>query len=181
MEFEYSEGATPLDHDEVEALKPVHITKQSELNEWEFNNILIAIEWLESTREDVLSEKFIKKLHKKMFDKTWSWAGKFRKSNKNIGVNWETIGTRLHDLLKDVMAQIHHKSYSNAEIVVRFHHRLVFIHCFPNGNGRHARHACNKLLERLKAEKFSWGESSSIDLNEIRKRYLCKPPNNYTS
>jgi len=172
MKFEYSEGATPLDCDEMKELKPLHITKQNELDEWESNNILTAMTWLKGTREEVLSEKFIKILHEKMFDKTWRWAGKFRKSNKNIGVNWETIATRLHDLLNDVRVQIQHKSFSNDEIAVRFHHRLVSIHCFPNGNGRHARLVCDKLLEILKVEKFSWGARTSNDLNETRKRYI---------
>lgn len=172
MELETPEGATPLEYEELMELKPTHITKQSELNEWEANNILSAMMWLETTRDEVLSENFIKKLHKKMFDKTWKWAGKFRKSNKNIGVDWETIGVRLYDLLKDTQTQIQHKSYSKDEIAIRFHHRLVFIHCFPNGNGRHARLACDQLLEKLEEQKFTWGWGGVSDANEIRKRHI---------
>ncbi len=172
MELEYPDGATPLDADEIEGLIPIHITKQSELNEWESDNILNAMEWLQNSKEEVLSEKYIKKLHKKMFSETWKWAGKFRLSNKNIGVNWETIGPCLRDLLEDTKTRIHFKSYSNTKIAVLFYHRLVFIHCFSNGNGRHARLACNKLLEIMKEEKFTWGENYSTKAEEIRKRHI---------
>lgn len=172
MELEYPDGATPLNPDEIEGLKPIHITKHSELNEWESDNILNAMIWLENSKEEVLSEKFIRKLHKKMFDKTWTWAGKFRVTNKNIGVNWEMISTYLRDLLDKTKTQIQFQSYPKKEIAVRFHHRLVQIHCFPNGNGRHARLACDKLLERLGEEKFTWGGDSLTDENEIRSRYI---------
>jgi Fic-DOC domain mobile mystery protein B len=172
MELETPEGATPLDHEELNDLKPNHITNQSELNEWESNNILNAMAWLERTNEEVLSIDFIKKLHLKMFDNTWKWAGKFRRSNKNIGVDWEKIAISLHDLLEDIKTQIRHKSYSNDEIAARFHHRLVKIHYFSNGNGRHARLGCDKLLEELKCEKFTWGVSSFANESESRERYI---------
>jgi Fic-DOC domain mobile mystery protein B len=172
MELEIPEGATPLDHEELNDLKPNHITNQSELNEWESSNISNAMMWLENTKEQVLSIEFVRKLHLKMFNNTWKWAGKFRKSNKNIGVDWEKIGPSLHDLLEDTKIQIKHQSYSNDEIAARFHHRLVKIHCFPNGNGRHARLECDKLLEELECEKFTWGGSSLANESESRKRYI---------
>lgn len=173
MESEYPDGATPLDNDEKEELIPNHITLKSELNEWESNNILNAMRWLENTREDVLSEKFIRKLHKKMFDKTWKWAGVFRKSMKNIGlVAWEKINISLRDLLEDTKTQIRCKSLTNDEIAAQFYHRLVYIHCFQNGNGRHARIVCDKLLESLGEKKFTWGWGNFTDANEIRDRHL---------
>lgn len=165
-------GAPPLEPEELQQLKPAHITTQQELNQWEGKNILKAMSWILATNESVLSEGFIRKLHLKMFSDTWSWAGKFRKTNKNIGVDWPNVATELKKLLDDTQAQIEFDSYPTDEIAVRFHHRLVQIHCFPNGNGRHARIACDKLLQQLGTEKFSWGRSNLTDPSETRKQYI---------
>jgi Fic-DOC domain mobile mystery protein B len=155
----YPEGATPLDPDEAEGLIPTHIKTLIELNEWEQNNILIAVNWAFShQRKDILTIEFIKMLHKKMFGRTWKWAGTFRKSNKNIGVDWPLIVNELGMLLKEVEYQLNNNTYSVKEIAVRFHHKLVLVHCFANGNGRHARLMIDILLTLNKSKVFSWGK-----------------------
>ena len=84
MKFTYPLGATPLNHAEAVQLIPQHITNQQELNEWEQANIIIAEKWLFSRKHrDLLSINFLQKLHKKMFDKVWVWAGSFRKYQTN--------------------------------------------------------------------------------------------------
>lgn len=172
--LKYPAGATPLDPEEAEELKLGHITTREELNRFEQDNINEALQWLESRRKsDVLSEKFIKTLHKKMFGKVWRWAGSFRKSNKNIGVDWHQISSQVHTLLQDTHYWIEHKTYPQDEMAVRFHHRLVWIHPFANGNGRHARLITDILLkEVLRQKPFSWDIKSVNAEDKVRDLYL---------
>ncbi len=169
---EYPQGATPLDADELASLIPKHITTQSELNEWEQLNIEQGEAWARRQRKDILSEAFVRQLHQKMFGETWSWAGSFRKSNKNIGVEWQQISVKLRDLLNDTHYQIKHATYPPDEISTRFHHRLVLIHPFPNGNGRHARMMADLLIQQLGQPRFTWGSKNLTALTETRTRYI---------
>lgn len=172
MKFNYPEGSTPLEHEELEALIPDHITMQEELNAWEEKNILIAQEWAFKQKE-ILTISFIKQLHEHMFNKTWKWAGQFRKSDKNIGVHWPQISTKTKELCDDVHYQLVHNTFSKDEIAVRFHHRLVFIHPFPNGNGRHARLIADLLIMQQGCKRFSWGMHQDLyKATPIRKQYI---------
>lgn len=173
MEFDYPPGATPLDADELASLIPGHITTQAELNEWEQLNFAQGESWAQKQRKEILNEAFLRQLHKQMFGETWKWAGEFRKSDKNIGVDWLTIGVELKKLLDDANYQIEYASYPPDEIAVRFHHRLVAIHPFPNGNGRHARLMADLLAERLGQPRFTWGSRSLIDAGETRQDYIA--------
>lgn len=173
FDFDYPPGATPLDGDELASLIPGHITTQGELNEWEQLNIVQGEQWARKQRKDILTESFVRQLHKQMFGETWKWAGEFRKTDKNIGVDWLKIGVELKKLLDDTHYQIEHASYPSDEIAVRFHHRLVFIHPFPNGNGRHARLMADLLAERLGQPRFTWGSRSLIDESATRQRYIA--------
>lgn len=172
--FHYPEGATPIDEDEKEALLIPHITTLEELNEWEQRNITDAYSWLDSTRrKDIVSEDFIRTLHKKMFGKVWKWAGTYRQSDKNIGVDWSQIPIHLRQLLDDVRYWIDKETYPADEIAARYHHRLVQIHLFPNGNGRHARVITDVLLEKKFEKKpFTWGSGNLLEESEIRDRYI---------
>ena len=173
VRFDYPPGATPLDGDELASLIPGHITTQGELNEWEQLNIAQGENWARRQRKEILTEGFLRQLHKQMFGETWKWAGEFRKSDKNIGVDWLKIGVELRNLLDDTRFQIEHASYPPDEIAIRFHHRLVGIHPFPNGNGRHARLMADLLVERLKRPRFTWGRRSLIDASDTRQEYIA--------
>jgi Fic-DOC domain mobile mystery protein B len=174
MKFHYAPGATPLDPDEATGLIPRHITTQVELNEWEQTNILEGMQWAaRQQKREFLDEYFLRELHRRMFGKTWKWAGNFRQSDKNIGVDWRQIPVQLRNLLEDVKAQIELQSYSLDEIALRFHHRLVWIHLFTNGNGRHARLAADLLVQKLGRPAFSWGGQSLVEVNDGRKAYLA--------
>ncbi|MDD2966001.1 MAG: mobile mystery protein B [Desulfovibrionaceae bacterium] len=173
MKLSYPEGATPLDADECAGLLPKHITTQAELNQWEQMNILNGMRWAKrQKKQDILTIKFLCDLHKKMFSETWKWAGAFRSSNKNIGVPWEQIRSSFFNLLEDVKIQIQYRSYAEDEIAVRFHHRLVSIHPFCNGNGRHSRIMADLLAERLGQPVFSWGTHSLVESGTMRSAYL---------
>jgi Fic-DOC domain mobile mystery protein B len=174
MKFEYAPGATPIDLNEAAWLIPAHLTLQRELNEYEEANILEATEWLFARRRgDPLDERFIHLVHRRMFNQTWKWAGKPRRSDKNIGVSWYEIPLRLRQMLGDVRAQIEHAAYSPDEIAARFHHRLVAIHVYANGNGRHARLMADLLLKQLAGRQFEWGRGSLVAANELRARYIA--------
>jgi Fic-DOC domain mobile mystery protein B len=174
MKFEYAPGAAPIDLDEAAGLIPPHLTLQRELNEYEEANILEATEWLYARRRgDPLDERFIHVVHRRMFNQTWKWAGKPRRSDKNIGVSWFEIPVRLRQMLGDVRAQIEHHAYSPKEIAARYHHRLVAIHLYHNGNGRHARLMADLLLTELGGQRFEWGRGSLVAASELRARYIA--------
>jgi Fic-DOC domain mobile mystery protein B len=172
LNLDYLPGATPLETDELASLIPRHITTQGELNEWEQLNIEQGETWARRQRADILNEAFVRQLHQQMFSETWHWAGSFRKSNKNIGVEWQHISVKLRDLFNDVRYQIDHKTYPPDDIAARFHHRLVAIHPFPNGNGRHARMMADLLIQKLGQPRFTWGSKSITAATETRARYI---------
>ncbi|CRM65221.1 MULTISPECIES: mobile mystery protein B [Pseudomonas] len=173
IELELKPGQTPLDPDEVAGLKPRHIATQGELDEWEAQNILKASRWVARQKKlDVLNDHFCRELHVKMFDDTWKWAGTFRKSDKNIGCDWTQIAVNLRQLLDNVAYWLEHNIFPPEEIAVRFHHRLVWLHAFPNGNGRHARLMTDCLLRQCGLAPFSWGRGNLVIVNEVRQRYI---------
>jgi len=176
LDFKYIYGQTPLSEEEKEELLIKSVTTRGELDELEQLNIEKAVEWtLENkfSKEKILSEEFIKLLHKKMLGEVWEWAGKFRKSEKNIGVDWIRIEVELRMLLDDTKYWIENKTYSPDEIAIRFKHRLVNIHCFPNGNGRHSRLMADIIIESVFGmEAFTWNNSSLVKPDKLRIEYI---------
>lgn len=173
LKLEYPPGATPLDPEEAEGLIPKHIVTQGQLNEWELHNILDGERWaFGRAHRDLLSSEFVRRLHKRMFGETWRWAGTYRNTGKNIGVDSAQIAPMLNDLCADAVAQLAHHSYPLDELAARFHHRLVWIHPFPNGNGRFSRTMADLLLVANGATRFTWGAGDLISESETRQRYL---------
>lgn len=166
------EAATPLTPEERDALIPTYITLRSELNEAEQIGIADADRWAFSRRRDVLDEDFLRALHRRMFRSVWKWAGAFRTTPRNIGVEAWRIAPDLRQLLGDVRYWIDHQTYSPDEIAVRFHHRPVWIHPFPNGNGRFSRLAADLLAVQLGAERLTWGNGNLVAPAELRRRYI---------
>ncbi len=185
IEFAYPEGATPLDLEESEALLLTHISTRAELDRWEQENIVEAIDWLDRTKPiEILNEHFLRKLHQFMFRHVWRWAGHFRHSDKNIGGPWYQISTSLRNLCDDTQYQITNQIQAPDEIAVRFHHRLVWIHAFPNGNGRHARLMTDTLLKNtFECEQFTWGSGDLRKSSDTRSIYInalrCADKGNY--
>jgi len=169
-----SDGNTPLSPEELADLIPSLATKE-DLNEWERENIINAREWAAKDRTtaiDVVSDAYIRKLHEKMFDQTWKWAGQYRNTEKNIGIPFHEIREQLGGLVGDVRYWIENQTYSADEIAMRFHHRLVQIHPFPNGNGRHARLLADLLVTKLGQRSFTWGARDLVKAGEARAKYL---------
>lgn len=177
MKFTYQPGQTPLDPDEKEGLKPKHVSTQGELNEWEQLNIIKGARWAQrQLKQDILDDVFLRELHKRMFSNTWTWAGTYRKSDKNIGCDWRQISMRVRNLLENTKYQVEHQAMPPDELAARFHHQLVLIHPFPNGNGRCCRLITDLLLRKMGQEPFSWGSGGSASLmsqSELRAEYLA--------
>src|ERR1019366_5068128 len=170
-----SDGNTPLSAEEIADLIPSLATKE-ELNEWERENILVARQWAVRNRTspiEMVTDEYIRKLHQKMFDETWKWAGKYRKTEKTIGVPVHEIRDRLGILFGNARFWIENSTYSADEMAVRFHHDLVFIHPFPNGNGRHGRLIADVLVMKLGRPAFSWGAKDLVNPCEARDKYLA--------
>jgi len=138
----------------------------------EQENIARAQDWALRRKRYLLTEKFMEELHKRMLGEVWKWAGKFRLSERNLGIPFYEIPSALRQLLDDTKTWIEFGSYPPDEIAVRFHHRLVVIHPFPNGNGRHGRLMADLLVMQLGQERFSWGRESLRDAGALRKRYI---------
>lgn len=174
VKFVYPPGATPLDPDDAAGLIPSHIATQGQLNEWEFQNVAEGRAWaLSRKRKELLTADFARELHRRMFGKTWKWAGNFRKKETNPGIDPKNISVELKKLFDDVAYQIEQKSMPLDEIGARFHHRLTQIHPFPNGNGRHARLMTDILLKLNGTEPFDWGKSDLVAGGEVRDRYIA--------
>jgi Fic-DOC domain mobile mystery protein B len=170
------DGQTPLDEEESDGLLIPGITTRRELDEFEQLNIERAIKWSLGRRfsqQQILTEEFVKLVHKKMYKEVWEWAGEFRKTDKNLGVQWMQIGIELKNLLDDCKYWIQNKTYSPDEIAVRFKHRVVQIHCFSNGNGRHSRFMGDLMATNIfGSEPFTWGSNNLIKAGEERAAYL---------
>ena len=176
LDLHYHWGQTPIDEEEKDDLLIRTISTRDELDEFEQANILEAIDWsfrINHNINTVLSIDFIKELHKRMFSEVWSWAGSFRKTNKNIGVDKYLIEQELHKLIGDCRFWIENRVYPFDEIAVRYKYRMVSIHPFPNGNGRHSRICGNILISQvLKQEVFTWGGMDVINPRKARNKYL---------
>jgi Fic-DOC domain mobile mystery protein B len=170
---EDDEANTPLEAEEREQLIPSYITLRRELNEAEQVNIADATKWLASRKRDVLDEKFLRNLHTRMFGQVWKWAGDYRKTPRNIGVEAWRIPMDVAQAIEDAKFWVANGTYPPDEIAVRFSHRLVAIHPFPNGNGRFSRMVGDLLAVQLAQPRFSWGSANLVDPNETRQAYVA--------
>jgi len=166
-------AATPLTQEEKRDLIPTHIAYRSELNEVEQENVARGQDWALGRKRDLLTGKFVSDLHQKMLGDVWRWAGKFRRSERNLGFPFYEIPAAVRQLLDDTKAWIEYETYTPDEIAVRLHHRLVQIHPFPNGNGRHSRLMADLLVMRLGGERFSWGSANLQDAGTLRRQYIA--------
>jgi len=171
--FESDDDAnTPLTAEEREQLIPSYITLRHELNEAEQVNIGKALRWANARRRDVLDQDFLSDLHKRMFGDVWRWAGRYRTTARNIGVDAYRIAMEVRQTIDDARYWVDHETYSSDEIAVRYSHRLVAIHPYPNGNGRFSRLVGDLLAHQLSQPPFTWGRANLVDAGETRARYI---------
>lgn len=168
------EANTPLEAEEREQLIPTYITTRAELNEAEQVNITRASLWLRRARNvDVLDDAFLRDLHKRMFGEVWKWAGQYRKTPRNIGIDAYRIPMAVRELVQDARYWVDNGTFQPDEIAIRFSHRLVSIHPFPNGNGRHSRLVADLLAMELGQPRFTWGRANLVDPGETRRAYVA--------
>jgi Fic-DOC domain mobile mystery protein B len=175
--FQEPEGATTIPPEDRAGLLQTWITDRAELNKAEAKNILDGTAWARRRRTpepaDLLSEEYAKALHKQMFGDVWNWAGKYRERESNIGVKPHLIATEVPTLFSDARYWLQNKTYEPDELATRVHHRLVKIHPFTNGNGRHTRMIADLLIERLGRKPFTWGGGSLAEVSELRASYMA--------
>ncbi|MBV9977814.1 MAG: mobile mystery protein B [Hyphomicrobiales bacterium] len=169
--FDFGSDATPLTRADVEGLIPTHITLRAELNELEQQNIGAADRWAFTRKRNVVSEPFLRGLHRRMFNRVWRWAGRYRTAERNLGVASYLIETSLQQLIEDTGYLIANSIYSRDELAVRFHHRLVTIHPFANGNGTWSRLAGDLLAVQQGGPRFTWG-SANLQVGGVRRLYI---------
>jgi Fic-DOC domain mobile mystery protein B len=171
------EDTTPLDPEELAGLKLSYISTQAELNAAEAVNIEAGLRWAGKRRslEELLEADFVCELHRRMFGDVWKWAGEYRTTDKNIRIPWWQVETQVVELLRDAAAWTGGGSpaWPVDEIGAQFHHRLVSIHPFPIGNGRHSRAATDLFLVAFGAEPFTWGQENLANPGEVRSRYIA--------
>jgi Fic-DOC domain mobile mystery protein B len=171
------DGSTPLDPNEIDGLIPSWISTRGDLNEAEQANIVKALtqpRWHRLTVDKLLDDHIARQLHKAMFDDVWEWAGTYRHTERTIGVDPVTISVDVHNLMEDAKAWLTGDHPLEPDTVgYRFHHRLVQIHPFPNGNGRHARAMTNLLMAAIGRPPFTWGSGSVDHDPNVRKAYLA--------
>ena len=176
LNIDYIEGQTPIDEEEKNGIRIKSITTRAELDEFEQLNIEKAIQWTfgkKWTVLQILTEDFIKQLHYKMFSDVWSWAGEYRKTNKNIGVPYFQIQMSIKQLLDDSMFWHINNTYQDDEFALRFKHRIVSIHCFANGNGRHSRLMADIIINQIfKKQIFTWSMNNLSKVSTERTNYL---------
>jgi Fic-DOC domain mobile mystery protein B len=174
--FDEPEHATPIAPEEREGLKQHWVTTRNDLNTAEQDNILRGMNWAKRKRATtpfaLLNEDFILHLHKKMFGDVWQWAGAYRNSERNSGIEALKIPIALNQLFGDIRYWIEHNVFDPDETAVRFHHRLVSIHPFPNGNGRHSRLLADLLIEKLGGRVFTWGGGTLQEVTLLRANYI---------
>jgi Fic-DOC domain mobile mystery protein B len=175
MLVDYPEGTTPLTPEEKLDLIPDHITTRAELDRWEYENILKADNWVfRTTVKDILTESFVRRLHRKMFNDTWKWAGEYRQTEKNLGVEVWKIQPSVVDACSDAQYLIATGDPMGPdEVAIRLHHRLVSVHPFPNGNGRHGRLMADIVVMKVLGQpRFSWGHRGLGQSGGTRSKYL---------
>ena len=164
-----ADGQTALDPDERAGLRATWVSTRADLNAAEQANIRRALGGIGSPRANViLDDLWLRELHRRMFGEVWTWAGRYRRTQTNLGIAADLIATAVRDLVADARA------WPDGPVAVsaRFHHRLVAIHPFVNGNGRHARAAASSLCRALGGPELTWGLSLG-DASAARRDYLA--------
>jgi Fic-DOC domain mobile mystery protein B len=166
------DGHTALSEEDREGLIPTYIATLGDLFAAEEANIARALlRRRPPSIDQILDDKYLRNLHRSMFEDVWVWAGSYRRLETNIGIDPSRIPVAVRSLVDDAKTWVDSAVYDSDEIAVRFHHQLVFIHPFPNGNGRHGRIAADYLVSALGSVPFTWGRHLDADSQQLRDTY----------
>ncbi len=167
------EGHTELSPEDHDGLIPSYIATRGDLYDAEQRNIAQALLRRPPRTDELLDDKYLRDLHNAMFGQVWNWAGQYRTRETNIGIEPTQVAVAVRSLTDDVIWWIDSETFAIDEIAVRFHHRLVAIHPFRNGNGRHGRIAADYLASALGTDPFTWGRFLDLPTSDLRKAYQC--------
>lgn len=166
------DGHTGLSDDDLRGLIPTYIATRGELNDAEQRNITRALQRRSPTTHQILDDAYLRSLHGAMFGDVWTWAGRYRLTETNIGDDPIQVASNVRKLIDNARAWVEYGTYDPDELAVRFHHGLVAIHPFPNGNGRHGRIAADYLARSLGRKAFTWGAGLDVDGDTLRAAYV---------
>ena len=166
------DGHTELSEEDRQGLIPTYIATRGELFDAEERNIVRALRERPPSIDELLDDAYLRQLHLRMFGQVWAWAGAYRLRETNIGIAPAQIPEAVRNLVADTRVWIEGAVFRPDELAVRFHHRLVHTHPFPNGNGRHGRIATDYLILVLGSEQFTWGATLDVETEELRARYV---------
>ena len=121
-----------------------------------------------------LTDDFIRRVHADMLGTIWEWAGKYRQTKFNLGVDPHLIREQIKLFTEDFLYWNGTEStMSVIEIAARIQHRLTNIHPFTNGNGRHARLITDIFLHSRKLPIPQWPQIQLMAQgNEIGEQYI---------
>lgn len=165
------DGHTELTEDDRVGLIPSYITTRGDLFAAEQRNIARALLRRPPLIGTLLDDGYLRRLHRDMLGEIWDWAGRYRRRETNIGIDPAQISVAVRTLVDDAIAWVDNETYKPDELAVRFHHRLVAIHPFPNGNGRHSRIAADYLVVALGRPRFGWGIGIDVNTEDLRAAY----------
>lgn len=174
-----TQNAIPLSDEDLSGLIPKFVATRDDLNLAEQNNIESATLWAFRSRriispKEMLTPTFSDEIHRRMFGDVWRWAGQHRVRQTNIGVEIYEISTEMRNLFDDARYWVEHSTYPSDELAVRLHHRLVKVHPYINGNGRHSRFMADLYLHAIDEPRLTWGRHRDIDTDhEIRRAYIA--------
>lgn len=169
-------GETPIDPSGLLPKLKDSIRNRAELNVIEAENVRLAVvKYLSkrpSKRTAPFTLKWVCKLHKEMLGDVWTWAGKIRKIQLNLGPKAYLVGPRLLSLLQDLAAW-ETGDMPIIEQAAMLHHKTVYLHPFENGNGRWARLLGNIWLKQHDAPTIDWPEATLVGLgSDVRAEYM---------
>ncbi|HXQ81690.1 MAG TPA: mobile mystery protein B [Opitutaceae bacterium] len=156
-------GSGPIAPKEAALLLP-SLSTRAQLDEIERLRINAARVWAMRgavlRRGDLLTEAFVRDLHRRMFGGIWRGAGRYRTNEGGKGWEARRIPGGVRMFLDDAEGWIRFSTYPVHEAAVRLHHRLRSIQPWSNGNGRHARLLADIVVASQGEEPLTWGSRS---------------------
>lgn len=174
-------GRTSLTVQDLQGLKLPFVKTRAQLSAVEGPNIVSGKQATLTSRKsrvpNMLSVEYLRELHSRMFNDVWDWAAQIPSTElqNEFAASVPGIRPQLSILYADAIEYwLNDKRMTPEEFAVRVHHRVVKIHPFRNGNGRHSRLLADLLLsENFGLETFTWGGSAQLGAGDLyRQPYL---------
>ncbi len=179
-------GETPVDDDEAQALTPeileqlgqsvskadIFAIEQAIEAEVTANTVVKIIEG-DLGLSDLLADFFIRDLHRQLYGDIWTWAGKYRQRELNIGIAPESIAAELRTSLQNMLYRFEHTADWDArQFGIAVHAETVRIHPFTDGNGRTTRLLANLIFlaaqDGEQLQEYDWDMDKDAYISLLR-------------